>query len=93
MMRKTESIWLNPVAAYEMWIEVWTAWYVAALTCWMPQPLSGRSPVAGADGGAEAGQPPALAPIRDAGGEAGGVANKAANGSIARQAVNGQCAW
>ena len=93
MMRKTESIWLNPFAAYAMWIEVWTAWYVAALTCWTPQPLSGRGPAPGSHGGVKARGPSAPALICDAGGEAGGVANKTANGSIEGQAVNGQCTW
>jgi len=94
MMTKSESIWLNPAAAYAMWIEVWTAWYVAALTCWMPQPLSGRDPVAGPDGGLRANaQEPSVPFSRDSGGKAGGVAGKAANGAIAGQAVNGQCAW
>ncbi len=89
MMTKSESIWLNPVAAYAMWIEVWAAWYVAALTCWMPQPLSGRGPVAGA----QESSVPAPVSTRDSGGKAGGVASKAANGAIAGQAVNGQCVW
>ncbi len=92
MMTKTESVWLNPAAAYVTWIEVWTAWYLAALTFWMPQALSGRTAVASGIGAKD--QPPS-APIRsrDAGVEAGGVAAKAANGAIAGQAVNGHCAW
>ncbi len=97
MMTKTESVWVNPAGAYAMWVEVWTAWYVAALAFWMPLSLSGRGPVAGPDGGlsAKAGEPSAPAPVFNggSGGEAGGVANKAANGSIAGQAVNGRCAW
>ncbi len=92
MMTKTESIWLNPAAAYAMWIEAWTAWYIAALTLWMPLPVS--APVAGGIGAkGQAASAPAAVRSRDSGGEAGGVAGKAANGAIAGQAVNGHCAW
>jgi F-type H+-transporting ATPase subunit beta len=36
-MKKIETIWPHPAAAYAMWIELWTAWSTAWLW-WMPQP-------------------------------------------------------
>lgn len=88
MMTKTESIWLNPAAAYAMWFEMWTAWTVAAFTFWMPQALPGQRPAAGPDAGSDAKAPAAPSAIRS--GDAG---RAAANGAIAGQAVNGHCAW
>ena len=92
-MTKTANIWLNPAGACAMWIEMWTVWYSAALSWWMPQLLPGRGPVAVLNGGSSAkGQGPAAFALfctRDHGHEAGSDAGEASSGAITGQAMNG----
>jgi hypothetical protein len=84
-MKRTESIWLDPAAAYAMWVALWAAWCTAALW-WLPRPVPGPgAPGRPRKGTGHAGVQSVKAPCftgqdhRDA----------ALNGVIARQAMNG----
>jgi hypothetical protein len=84
-MKRTEDIWLNPAAAYAMWIELWTAWCTAVLW-WLPKPVlrpagPGRPRKGMGRAGVQAVKPPCFTGQDHS--------NAAANGVIARQMMNG----